>query len=245
MESYCEIKNPAEYTENVRRWNNDTLASGSEMGADIEALMNNIAYVKSMVEELNGNILLRTYPVGSIYISTADVNPGTLFGGNWISWGSGRMPVGVDASDPNLNATEKAGGTALHTHTTGNVTLKATQIPSHTHTLGGHTHSIPALSGSTNTTGNHTHILESVALYRSEGNSAGPIVPISQTGQNHFGTTSSGDHSHTVTTNTSTTGGPSTASGAAGGGQAHNHGATGSASNLPPYITCYMWKRIA
>ena len=30
-----------------------------------------------------------------------------------------------------------------------------------------------------------------------------------------------------------------------GGGAAHNHGNTGGASSLPPYITCYMWKRTA
>ena len=30
-----------------------------------------------------------------------------------------------------------------------------------------------------------------------------------------------------------------------GGGQAHNHGNTGSTSNLPPYLTVYTWKRIA
>ena len=30
-----------------------------------------------------------------------------------------------------------------------------------------------------------------------------------------------------------------------GGGQAHNHGNTGSSSNLPPYLTVYTWKRIA
>ena len=28
-----------------------------------------------------------------------------------------------------------------------------------------------------------------------------------------------------------------------GGGQAHNHGNTGSASNMPPYITVYAWQR--
>ncbi len=30
-----------------------------------------------------------------------------------------------------------------------------------------------------------------------------------------------------------------------GGGQPHNHGDTGQASNLPPYLTVYMWKRTA
>lgn len=30
-----------------------------------------------------------------------------------------------------------------------------------------------------------------------------------------------------------------------GGDQAHNHGDTGSTSNLPPYFTCYIWCRTA
>ena len=29
-----------------------------------------------------------------------------------------------------------------------------------------------------------------------------------------------------------------------GGGQAHNHGNTGSSSNMPPYLVVYMWKRL-
>ena len=31
----------------------------------------------------------------------------------------------------------------------------------------------------------------------------------------------------------------------AGGGQGHNHGDTGSSSNLPPYLAVYMWRRTA
>lgn len=30
-----------------------------------------------------------------------------------------------------------------------------------------------------------------------------------------------------------------------GGGQPHSHGDTGSANHMPPYITVYVWKRIA
>lgn len=33
------------------------------------------------------------YPVGSIYMSVKATNPGTLFGGTWVAWGSGRVPV--------------------------------------------------------------------------------------------------------------------------------------------------------
>lgn len=30
-----------------------------------------------------------------------------------------------------------------------------------------------------------------------------------------------------------------------GGGAGHNHGNTGSVSNVFPYLTCYIWKRTA
>lgn len=34
------------------------------------------------------------YPVGSIYLSVKNTNPSTYFGGTWVAWGSGRVPVG-------------------------------------------------------------------------------------------------------------------------------------------------------
>lgn len=54
-ESYCEIKDKKEYTEKVRRWNDNTEASGSEMGEDIEKLLNNDAYLKEELERIDGN----------------------------------------------------------------------------------------------------------------------------------------------------------------------------------------------
>lgn len=51
-EAYCEVKEKREYTEQVRRWDNDTEASGSEMGEDIEKLLNNDAYLKEQVEQM-------------------------------------------------------------------------------------------------------------------------------------------------------------------------------------------------
>ena len=53
-------------------------------------------------------------------------------------------------------------------------------------------------------------------------------------------TSMDGAHSHTITTNASTTGGLQ-------GGKAHTHTLpnTNSNSNIPLYITCYMWKRTA
>lgn len=71
---------------------------------------NNFCKVK--VPTLN-QVIETIYPVGSIYMSVNNVNPGTLFGvGIWQEWGSGRVPVGVDMEDENneFNGVEKEGG---------------------------------------------------------------------------------------------------------------------------------------
>ena len=74
------------------------------------------------------NIMLSTYPVGSIYMSVNNTNPSTLFGGTWEAWGSGRVPVGVDTEDVNFNSVEKTGGEST-------VTLTESQMPRHFHTM--------------------------------------------------------------------------------------------------------------
>lgn len=56
------------------------------------------------------------YPVGSIYMSTVNKNPNAYFGGTWVSWGSGRVPVGVNANDTNFNTVEKTGGFSKTVH---------------------------------------------------------------------------------------------------------------------------------
>jgi len=61
-------------------------------------------------EEQWTNTLLYQYPIGSIYMSTSSTNPANSFGGTWIAWGSGRVPVGVNASDTDFSTVEKTGG---------------------------------------------------------------------------------------------------------------------------------------
>lgn len=58
---------------------------------------------------LIGNLM---YPIGSIYISTSSTNPSSLFGGTWVAWGAGRVPVGVDFNNDNFNSAELTGGSA-------------------------------------------------------------------------------------------------------------------------------------
>ena len=69
-------------------------------------------------------------------MSVKNTNPSTFFGGTWVAWGTGRVPVGVDTADTNFATVEKTGGSNTHTHSqgaTGSTVLKLSQIPAHNH----------------------------------------------------------------------------------------------------------------
>lgn len=62
----------------------------------------------------------KIYPVGSIYMSatlSTAAQVKAIFGGTWVAWGSGRVPVGVNTSDTNFSTVEKTGGEKTHTLT--------------------------------------------------------------------------------------------------------------------------------
>lgn len=94
--------------------------AGFEVGLD--------SYVKTPggLKEL----FLAVYPVGSVYVSTAAANPGSLFGGTWEAFGAGRVLVGYAAGDGTFGTAGAMGGAKTHTLTIG-------ETPGHTHTLGG------------------------------------------------------------------------------------------------------------
>jgi hypothetical protein len=78
------------------------------------------------------------YPVGSIYMSVDSENPSSKFGGTWVAWGSGQVPVGVNANDTDFATVEKTGGAKSHSYTpagtVGNHTLTIAEMPKHSHT---------------------------------------------------------------------------------------------------------------
>lgn len=78
------------------------------------------------VTSLTKQLFLLMHPVGSIYMSTFSTSPQTTFGGTWIRWGNGRVPVGIDTSDSDFNTVEKTGGEKQHT-------LTINEMPSHSH----------------------------------------------------------------------------------------------------------------
>ena len=78
---------------------------------------------------LNGiNILDIIHPVGSLYISTVNTDPSTIFGGSWERV-KGKMIIGLDEDDTDFDTVGKVGGEKTHT-------LLASEIPAHTHKMG-------------------------------------------------------------------------------------------------------------
>jgi len=72
--------------------------------------------------------LSAVYPVGSIYLSVNSANPSTLFGGTWVAWGTGRVPVGINTAQTEFSTIERTGGSITHT-------LTASEMPSHQHAM--------------------------------------------------------------------------------------------------------------
>ena len=77
-------------------------------------------------KENSNNVFLKTYPVGSIYISASSTNPSTIYGGTWERYGQGKTLVGLNESETEFSTVNKIGGEKTHT-------LTVNEMPSHNH----------------------------------------------------------------------------------------------------------------
>lgn len=68
------------------------------------------------------------YPVGSIYLSVNNVNPGTIFGGTWE-----QIKDKFLLACGNTYANGTTGGSTEHHHTTGSHKLTVDEMPAHNH----------------------------------------------------------------------------------------------------------------
>lgn len=50
--AFCDIKNPPEFSTEVRKWDRETLADGQEMAIEIEQIFNNTFYNKTEIERI-------------------------------------------------------------------------------------------------------------------------------------------------------------------------------------------------
>ena len=172
----------------------------------------------------------RMFPVGSIYITATNTNPGTFLGGTWVQIAQGRTLIGVGTLGTDTYGVGATGGAAR-------VTLSVTEMPSHNHggATGGqssdHTH-----TGYTSESGLHTHTTPlsdgGHFLYSGGGGITGTNRPLGTDGT----TSSAGNHTHTIQTYGTSNG--------------HHHGISGDGGGLAhenrmPYLAVYFWQRTA
>ena len=194
-------------------------------------------------------LYLLMHPVGDLVFTTSNVNPGEIYGGMWELWGSGKVPVCINTDDTDFNTVEKTGGVKSVTLTASQSGIQAHAhgLNSHVHSLGNHVHSL----------GNHTHNMVENSNYGvMKYNSPSGQIRRSQialsTSSNQYAFTLYGSADYLIYGNNKTqaasdnTGAASGNTGAASGNTANNtaKNATAAHTNLPPYIVCYMWKRV-
>ena len=73
-------------------------------------LKDNMAALKALIDALP----LTMFPVGSLYFTKTNVNPGTFLGGTWIAYGSGRVLVGYDSGQTEFDTAGETGGSKTH-----------------------------------------------------------------------------------------------------------------------------------
>lgn len=167
-----------------------------------------MAVFRKLLRNRKGDIIIPVldadiiYPVGSIYMSATMSSTSQVeaaFGGTWVAWGSGRVPVGVDTADTDFDTAEETGGSKTHNHSLGS----------------------NGAAGIRNF-GDKTYVVngaDTESLWRMDG------TPNSVWAWSHNSDVAAGtDLGHTGV---------------------RLYGRTETTESLPPYITCYMYKRTA
>ena len=189
-------------------------------GNDLKTYINSVltTEIDLKIAELNTKIN-SVYPVGAIYMSVNNTNPAVLFGGIWETWGTGRVPVGIDTNNTAFNTVEKIGGEVSHT-------LNISEMPTHKH-------NVNVVGSGQLTTFDKNLIAKMHYKYIGNiGSGSVNIIPSSSAGGTINSVIDIERHSHIIPSHTH-----EVLEVERGSGNAHN--------NLQPYITCYMWKRTA
>lgn len=178
-------------------------------------------------DAVNKGQLLTLFPIGAVYITAGNTNPGTFLGGTWSQIAQGRTLIGVGTLGTDTYAAADTGGAAR-------VTLTTTEMPSHNHggATGGqsanHSH-----TGYTSSDGWHEHAIPGQIWTETAGGltwANGIFKP------QQVNTGGAGLHSHTVQTY--------------GSSNDHSHSITSQGSdaaheNRMPYLAVYFWQRTA
>lgn len=200
------------------------------------------SYVNTQVNGLHSdiqNVKTSFYRVGDIIMTTIATNPSSVYGGTWIAWGAGRVPVGYNSSDSDFNSAEKTGGSK-------------TQNYAHSHTVNAHSHVVPSHVHSLNNDSACAMIGRTVQTpvtisYKNGGSRGGltydrRLTFVGGSSGQGLGIESINEKSSDVT---SLYGNTNSASMTTQSSSPGTNSQLGSKSVVQPYITCYFWKRTA
>ena len=215
-----------------KKLTDDTITDETKLvGTNDDLKLNNFS-----VEKLSALIFDKIYPVGSIYTSTKDTSPETLFGvGTWER-----------IKDTFL----LAAGDSYAANTTGgsnSITLESANLPSHSHSYTPAGNIVSTFTGTTKSFvafgGNHTHSAGT-------GHGSGFAVDTPHNGAHGGGSYGSFISNVAYSGNLSVSGSFTPAgkvvSTFTGSNLTTNAVGSGSSfSILPPYLTVYVWKRTA
>lgn len=107
----------------------------------------------SLINTTIDNTINSIYPIGSVYISLTETNPGTYLKGTWEQFGQGRTLIGVGAGNDGTNTQE------FEVNTTGGEykhKLVIDEMPSHNHKYYSPIVQEVVPSSNTSTYGNYT-----------------------------------------------------------------------------------------
>lgn len=234
-----------------------SIMTGYQVTSDDAYILLRFGYIRSTLQSVIQGIIagyqeggtkldaasqaLKSYPVGSVYLSYTPSSPALVFGGVWTTIEDGRfLRAGRDSS---------IGGSDTHNHTMGHTH----DLRNHTHTSAAHAHNISGgqTAGPAATAWAYVTMGGSVSNMVVRGRIA--PTPVNWT-RNRSLTFPGSDYNTTATatpdaavvagaTNSATpgsTGGPSVNSTGAA-----TNSTTTTVSNVPRYQTLYAWRRIS
>lgn len=188
--------------------------------------------------------VVEAFPIGSVFISVVATDPATLLGyGTWVSFGAGRVLVGLDSGDTAFDTDMETGG-AKTVASAGSLSGSTAAEAAHTHTYTqvlNHTHTV------TVTDPGHSH---AVAINTAWGGPSNKGVAGSDVDADAAFDDAAISGGTGITASTANPAG-GVASGTTAAGASHLHAAgtlafTGSATSVvQPYIVVRFWRRSA
>ena len=178
------------------------------------------AYNSNHTGEWQDDLFNLIYPIGSIYLSVNATSPATLFGGTWE-----QIQDKFLLCAGSTYAAGTTGGAA--SVTSSSTALTTSQIPAHTHgskSLSGTWQGLNYWAGSSSAATGSSGIVSWAA--NSNGEYLSPAGWNQTTGGRRPGSvTFNATHTHS----------------SVGGNEGHTH----TVATMPPYLSVYVWKRIA